>query len=486
MSQRAEVTAGSAPFFELVLTLRHFVTRRPFVVVGVLALLAMGGGFWATQGGGLIPGPAKQDGAASEVADSARRLKVRVIELGQLRSPAAEKSFAGIVVPKRSSDLSARAIGRVDEVLFDIGDSIEKGELLVQLDDQQLQAELAVAQSSLSAARDLLGELEAGPRQQDIDQAEARVRETDANRKLAERRRNRTRNLRESRAVSQQELDESEFQFDAADATYQAAVEQLDLLREGTRAERKAAQRNQVLSLEAQVQQIQVRIRDQKVFAPYSGAIQQRLVDEGDVVSPGQALLEVVETGALEIHVGIPSEDLGGVSLKDRQPGITAATYDESKIQLIKREADGSEISIAATLDRISPTVDPTTRTRRVVFQVLPQAEGLIELGDPIEVSVPVVEGLTAGNTTWLPSRALVAGPRGLWVLYAAVPNNAIGSDTQAGFVIQQRPVELLSVRGDLSEVRGILNAEDLIVVEGVHRIVPDQLVEILDGGSER
>ncbi|MEM8733632.1 MAG: efflux RND transporter periplasmic adaptor subunit [Planctomycetota bacterium] len=479
MSPRAEVAAGSAPFFELVLTLRHFVTQRPFVAVGALAAITLGGGWLAMQGAPAVSEPAATESAATRGSE-ARKLTVRAVQLGQLQSPASEKRFAGIVVPKRSSSLSARAIGRVDEVLFDIGDSVAEGDLLVQLDDEQLQAELAVAKSSLSAAKDLLGELEAGPRQQDIDQAEARVREADANRKLAERRRNRTRNLKESRAVSQQELDESEFQFDAAEATHQAAVEQLDLLQEGTRAERKAAQRNQVMSLEAQVQQIQVRIRDQKVFAPYSGAVQQRLVDEGDVVSPGQALLEVVETGALEIHVGIPSEDLVVLSAKGTQPNANAAAYDDTKVRLIKREASGDEISIAANLDRISPTVDPTTRTRRVVFQVTNQGEGLVELGDSIEVSIPVAADLQASNSTWVPSRALVAGPRGLWVLYAAVPNDKDDSE-QSGFVVAQRPVELLSVRGDLSEVRGAVDSEDRIVIEGVHRIVPGQVVDVLD-----
>ncbi len=73
---------------------------------------------------------------------------------------ASERVYAGKTLPSRSSELGFKRGGEIAQVLVDIGDVVEKGQVLARLDSQtlasnleQAQANTALAQSNLSAAK---------------------------------------------------------------------------------------------------------------------------------------------------------------------------------------------------------------------------------------------------------------------------------------------------------------------------------------------
>lgn len=410
-----------------------------------------------------------------ETASSARFLEVATSTFSQVRPPNMEQRYTGIVLPRRTSLLAAKALGRVEEVRADIGDAVRAGDLLIELDDDQLAAELEVAQASLAAAQDRLQEMLAGPRRQDIEQAESRVNELQAILDLEQANLERTQALKASRAISIQELDERRFQVQATTARLAAAQQQLNLLREGTRAEQLAAQKNLVASLLAEVDRIQVRLDEQRILAPYDGQVQQRLVDEGAVVSPGQALLEIVETGALEIHVGLPAE-----LAADLQAGVMEHIF----VLPPGRSQPSTDLAagrVSARLDRISPNLDATTRTRRCILLIEAKETPLIAIGDSVDVLLNHSrESANHYHGTWVPTEALTAGPRGLWMLFVTVPADQDSRFPELDLQkIEQRPVELLQAHGEWSLVRGPLDQNERFVTRGVHRIVAGQLVRL-------
>lgn len=487
-------TAGQrlASFFGMFLTRRHFVTR--WAIPGVLtlgvatAVLGPWGADLAGFGGDAGAENAQGGGAPAE---NARVLKVNVKALGAFSAPELWKNYTGIVVARRSSQLAAKALGRVDEVLVDIGDQVKAGQALVQLDREQLVAELAVSEAALASAKDLLRELESGPRNQDKESAAARVDELEANLSLARANLARSRELRRKDAISKQELDENEYQVQAFEAQLKSASQQLLLLQEGTREESIGAQRNQVASLLAARDRVNVRLEEQVVVAPYAGQIQSRQVDEGDIVSPGQLMLEIVESGALEVRVGIPAKHLAVVD------------FEPSNVRLASMGAPGQFLQ--AKIDGIAPAVDAVTRTRQCVFRLEESAGQLVSIGDAVSVSIRTQPEMLSGQsewTAWVPQSCLVAGPRGLWVVYVAVP-----ADNGDNYLIEGRRVEVLRAYGGWSQVTGppvsaeslvVTGVDDegdlqsnasekplgdssLLVTDGLHRIVPGQLVKLSD-----
>jgi hypothetical protein len=93
----------------------------------------------------------------------------------------------------------------------------------------------------------------------------------------------------------------------------------------------------------------------------------------------------------------------------------------------------------------------------------------------------------------WLPVGALAEAARGLWSCYVAVPldaNARVAADGGATHRLEQRPLEVLETVsgrdgvGDLrAYVRGALDAGDLVVSEGLQRVVAGQRVRLQGAG---
>ncbi len=60
---------------------------------------------------------------------------------------------SGTVIPVREVDLATKLVGRVTNVMHDEAETVDSGEILLQLDDAELQAELASAQATLSLTK---------------------------------------------------------------------------------------------------------------------------------------------------------------------------------------------------------------------------------------------------------------------------------------------------------------------------------------------
>ena len=75
----------------------------------------------------------------------------------------------------------------------------------------------------------------------------------------------------------------------------------------------------------------------------------------------------------------------------------------------------------------------------------------------------------------WLPVSALSEGRRGLWRVFVAVPVPSAPGRAE----IRVADVELIQAEADRVYVRGPLDAGELVVADGGHRVVPGQIVRL-------
>lgn len=140
--------------------------RSVFFLIIILALAAAGYGAYAM---GYLPGeltqvlaaPSEQDAKVdAQSAPTQAEVQPRVLSDAK-------------VVPVLRSDLSMAASGIAQQVTIKEGDRVEKGELLVKLDDAQQRVSVAQAQANLARAQANLEKIKAGARSEDIAVAEA-------------------------------------------------------------------------------------------------------------------------------------------------------------------------------------------------------------------------------------------------------------------------------------------------------------------------
>ena len=207
----------------------------------------------------------------------------------------------GVIEAQLDATLSAKATGRVQRVLVREGDRVSKGQLLVEIDDQDLSAAEGVAQANtdaaraglarartaaamevrtslarrqqaaaavqqaeagLAAARNRVQQADAGLRSQERAQAELVVAEAASSLRLAERELDRRKRLVEMGAIAQRELDLAQNQFESAQARHAIAVQSFRLAEEGTRSEERRIARDAVRQAESAVRQAQAALRE--------------------------------------------------------------------------------------------------------------------------------------------------------------------------------------------------------------------------------
>src|SRR5687768_16643310 len=97
---------------------------------------------------------------------------------------AAGVNGTGTVVAEQSSKVGFRGSGRVAEVFVRVGDYVQQGQALAQLDMADLQAQYQQAQASLAAAEAKLQTVLNGARSEDVAAAQAQIAQAQA--RLAE------------------------------------------------------------------------------------------------------------------------------------------------------------------------------------------------------------------------------------------------------------------------------------------------------------
>lgn len=245
--------------------------------------------------------------------------------------------------------------------------------------------------------------------------AEAVVQEARASYQLALDTANRQRVLQQQGHVSPQRVEEAVAQATTSLARVDAVRAQADMLR--------------------------VQIDLSRITAPFDGVITSRFADEGAIAAPGQTILELVETGNLEARIGVPARIVA-----DLIPGATYAL-----------EAETGEVE--AELRNVTGVVDAAQRTVAVIFDI--PADSVVPAGSIVRLRM---ERSLEERGFWVPIKSLSSASRGMWTVYAVVPDGS-------GWRAQPRLVEMIYPGGERAFVRGPIEPHDRIIVDGLHRV---------------
>ncbi|MFP3939472.1 MAG: efflux RND transporter periplasmic adaptor subunit [Thermoanaerobaculia bacterium] len=224
------------------------------------------------------------------------------------------RGWVGVVVPREAVELSADRAGRLEEMLVQVGDVVAQDMPVARLDTQEIRQDLRIAEASLRQA------------EADVARARAEWRDADARHQ---------RRTGAPELVSREDLAGAETDLRRAEAALKAA--------EAVGTERAAV-----------VEQLRHRLERSVLRTPFSGRVSRRYLDAGSTVVPGQPVVRVATTDALQIRFALSPEEAAGLA-----PG--------SEVRVI---TDGGAPLAAATVLWIAPEIDPTSQ--RILVEALP------------------------------------------------------------------------------------------------------------------
>ncbi len=244
----------------------------------------------------------------------------------------------GTLHGRSAATVSSRVMATVRAVLVLPGDRVRAGQLLVELDDADVAAAGRQAAAATSAA--LRG----------VDRARAEASAAAAAAALARSTHGRIAVLHDRRSATPQELDEASAALASAEARATAALAAVDEAQAGLDRARAGGEGAAVVASYA------------RIVAPFDGVVTEKLVEPGNLVSPGIPLVRVEDTGAFELEVRL-----------DESRAAWVATGARVRILI---DGPGSTLDREGRVAEIARAVDVDTRAV-VVTIALAGGEGL-------------------------------------------------------------------------------------------------------------
>lgn len=247
------------------------------------------------------------------------------------------KPVLGRLVPRQQGPVATQVEGAVAALPVRVGDRVQTGDVLAELDAQRLTVARDVAQATLDAAG-------------------AERRTAQARLQLAQQELARLERLRSSAAFSAAQFEDKGQEIEVARAELLAAevmIGQTEV--QLTRAERDLA--------------------DAVVRAPYPGVVLTRETSPGAYVRPGDPIVTMLDDSLLEIEADVPANLIAGLT---PERTITATINNDQPFE--------------AAVRAVLPDENPLTRTRavRLVSAVLNDNQSGLAAGQSVAIDVPL------------------------------------------------------------------------------------------------
>ncbi len=308
--------------------------------------------------------------AQAEVASAQAGVAAAKAELTLLKAGASERERA---IAKLEIDQARNNLWGAQAQRDSIGGAVDRGEMR-KADLDAAEAAVGNAHVAMQIAELRYEELEAGPRKEEVDRAQAQVDAAQAALKRAEAQveaaQAQLQGAEAQVAVAQAQLAAAEAQVATAKAQVKGAEAQVaqaqarrDLLKAGARAEDVALAEAQVKEAQAALEAARAALSDAQLVAPFAGTVARLEVREGEVVAPGQPILYLGDLSELQVETTDLSEvDIAGV--KVGQPvDITFDALPERKLTgRVKRiepiatpSKGGTNYTVIISFDELDP-----------------------------------------------------------------------------------------------------------------------------------
>lgn len=317
-----------------------------------------------------------------------------------------EISGPALLDARNQVSITARIQGYLETVNVDRNDPVKVGQVLAQLESEDIANQLAASVADAEAADRSISEARSD---QERSQASAEKAKLDYDRK---------RSLREQKIITEGDWVTTEAAFRQT---------QSELARSTTTIAKASAM---AASAEANVKLLEVRLRYATIRSPLNGIVVQRYRNPGDLLLPGTPLLQLVDPSSIVLSArfdksamgtiapgqsaslyfaSMPTENLKGTVLRvirlvDQE--TREFTIDITMYQLPSHWALGQRANVTIKAPSLVPTIAiPKNLTARrngrvgVWLSRNGRAEwAQVDLGYPSGSAVQVVNGLSAGD----------------------------------------------------------------------------------------
>ena len=264
------------------------------------------------------------------------------------------------------------------------GDYVKKGQLLATMDTSLLLPVVHQDQALVAAQRQVVARLLAGSRPQEIARDRADLAAAAATALNAQIHLARLRRLIRQEDITKQALDDAVAIARADAAKVQAAKETLELSILGPRREDIRAAQATLQADEAQLALAERNLAESKLYAPCDAVVENRILEAGDMASPGSPVFTLALVNPVWVRVYVPETDLGKI-----REGMKATVRTDS----YRKNYSGWIGYISPTSEFTPKSIETPQLRTSLVYQVrvyVNNPDHQLRLGMPATVIIPL------------------------------------------------------------------------------------------------
>src|SRR5882757_9354392 len=288
-------------------------------------------------------------------------------------------------------ELAFRVTGKIAEMKVQEGERTAAGALLAQLDRVPFENDVAAASADVDQARAQFDKIRRGYRVEEIAQSRATVRQREADLVNARVTLQRLQNLVVQGVVTHQQVDDAEARVRQSDAQLAGAQEQLNLMVHGSRVEDIESQQAALASAEARLAKARTALEDASLIAPSRGIVSVRAREAGAIVQAGQTAYTLVLNEPVWIRAYVAQPRLGRI-----KPGMRVKIEVDS---MPGNQYDGTVGFIAPDAEFTPKTVQTEQVRDDLVYRIRVIAsdpDNVFRQGMPVTVQVPAAQAQLA------------------------------------------------------------------------------------------
>lgn len=339
----------------------------------------------------------------------------------------------GTVKARTTTQISANIMGRIISMRAAEGDTVTRGQPLVEIDAAESRTRLEKARAALEEAQAGMTEIE-----RSVDAANAAVKTAEANKQLADTTFGRYKELYDRRSATAQEFDE---------ARWKARVAASELERAKAGVQVAISKRKQ---LSARIEQARADIANSQVYegysritSPVSGVVVKKFAEAGSTAAPGVPLLSVEDNSQYRLEAAVEESRSKSVRVGGRVN--------------VRIDALGNG-EIIGTVAEVMPSADAASRSYTVKIDL--PADSRLRTGIYGLARFPVAQK----EAITVPQTAIVVRGQ-LTGLFVVAPNGTAQFRIVTTGTESEGMVEILS---GLSEGDEIVTSDTASLMDGV------------------
>jgi len=240
--------------------------------------------------------------------------------------------------------------GRIEEIMVDPGDKVEKGQVIATLEANIMEAKLNQARGFHEAASSLVKRAKKGVREEEIKAAKNQYEMAKSQFEFAEKTYNRFTLLYADSIISTQEMDEMKFKYNAAQQEMEAAESIWVMAKKGATVEEIGIVEGELTIARGMYDEAEAFYAQLEIVAPVSGEISARIGEEGEVMAAGYPIITIMRPEKTHAILNVREDKLSHFKIGSKHTG-TVPGLDNEEIEL-----EVSFVSVMADFATWAPT----------------------------------------------------------------------------------------------------------------------------------